>query len=130
MLVLRSQLGQQNRFYPATPPVEDPTWRTDITPEKYGYGMAFLFSLFVDVVRDLGYNYSNFEVWSLVLIGFSCFQIGTNLYKKLKLGTVRVQYDSIKKNWKEYFKKYLIVGLILVEMRQFIMFLYFSEFFW
>lgn len=36
VLVLRSQLKRENRFYPASPPVEDPTWRTDITPEKYG----------------------------------------------------------------------------------------------
>ncbi len=38
--------------------------------------------LFVDVVKDLGCIYRNFEVWSSVWIGFSCFQCETNWYKK------------------------------------------------
>jgi len=36
VVVLRSQLARENRFYPAQPPQESPGWRTDITAQNYG----------------------------------------------------------------------------------------------
>jgi len=36
VVVLRSQLSRENRFYPVEPPEERPGWRTDIVPEKFG----------------------------------------------------------------------------------------------
>jgi len=36
VLVLRSQLTRQNRFYPAEPPEDRPDWRPDIVPQAFG----------------------------------------------------------------------------------------------
>eukprot|EP00088_Acartia_fossae_P048159 TRINITY_DN5247_c0_g1_i1.p1 TRINITY_DN5247_c0_g1~~TRINITY_DN5247_c0_g1_i1.p1 ORF type:complete len:359 (+),score=42.81 TRINITY_DN5247_c0_g1_i1:37-1113(+) len=36
IVVLRSQLGRKNQFYPFEPPVDRPDWRPDIVPENFG----------------------------------------------------------------------------------------------
>lgn len=39
-LVLRNQLSRKNSYYPDTPPIEEPSWRPDITCEKFGVSLC------------------------------------------------------------------------------------------